>query len=106
MAASSRRRTVARSRARVVAKDLRDRERLALLEAGGTPAHPIDVVSASLVEPRARSLPCLACGAAVRLIDHDAKTIDGVLLRVTRTECPMCEQSRTSYFAIRPPLVN
>jgi hypothetical protein len=104
--ASSRRRTQIRQGARRAAKGLRDRERLAELEAGGTPGRPIVVVSASLVEPKARALPCLACGAAVRLEDHAAKTIDGALLRLARTVCPRCEHERTTYFAISPPLVN
>jgi hypothetical protein len=108
--ASPRRRTVAREDARRIARmtknALRDRERLAQLEAGGTPDHPIVVVSASLVEPKARALPCIACGAAVRIEEHAAKTIHGAALRLAHTSCAMCEHERTIYFAISPPLVN
>jgi hypothetical protein len=108
--ASPRKRTVAREAARqlgrITKNALRDRERLAQLEAGGTPEHPIVVVSASLVEPKARALPCIACGAAVRLEDHAAKTIRGAALRLAHTSCAMCEHERTIYFTISPPLVN
>jgi hypothetical protein len=104
--ASPRKRSVAREDARRIAQGLRDRERLARLEAGGTPDHPIVVVSASLVEPKARALPCIACGAAVRIEEHAAKTIQGVALRLAHTSCAMCEHERTIYFAISPPLVN
>jgi len=87
-------------------KDLRDRERLSLLEVGGTPGHPIEVMSASLVEPRARALPCPLCGASVRLEEHAAKVIDGDLLRLARLLCPTCGHARTVYFVVRPPLAN
>ncbi len=63
-------------------KDVRDRLRLAALEPGGAPDRPIEVVTASLVEPKARALPCAACGETVRLEDHTAHTIDGAALRL------------------------
>lgn len=104
--ATSRKRTQVRADARRTAKDVRDRVRLAELEPGGAPAHPIVVISASLVEPRAASLPCAVCGANARVTEHSAKTIDGAPLRLARVMCVMCGFERTIYFGIAPPVVN
>jgi hypothetical protein len=106
MAAPRKLRTERREDARRSAKDVRDRERLARLEAGGTPDHPIDVVTASLVEPKAGALLCPVCGAGLRVDDHTAKTIGGAPLRLAHVSCPMCGHSRVVYFAIRSPLAN
>ena len=83
-----------------------DREKLARLEPGGSPARPWTVESASLVEPRATGLPCLRCDSPVRAASHDAEDFDGTPLRVVGTECKRCGARRTLYFAIQPPLPN
>ncbi len=106
MATSRKPRTLRREAARRTAHDVRERTRLALLLPGGAPERPIDVVSASLVEPVARGLPCAVCGGSVRVGDHAAQTIDGAPLRLARVDCPSCGHERTLYFAIRPPLPN
>ena len=106
MSLSKKSRPERRSRARQTAKDLRDRQRLALLEPGGTPERPIEVVTASLVEPKARAQPCVACGRTVRVDDHTAETIDGHPLRLAHTACPTCGLTRRVYFAIHPDLAN
>ena len=62
----------------------RDRERLADLEPGGDRARPIEVESASQVEPHALALTCLRCDGPNRLDEHAA--IDG--LRVARSSAP------------------
>ena len=36
----------------------RHRERLARLAPGGEPSRPLDVTTASVIEPQARSMPC------------------------------------------------
>ena len=95
-----------RADARQATKDIRERERLARLEIGGAPDRPIEVVSASLVEPKARAIACPVCGAAVRVEDHTAKTLDGAPLRLAHTLCPRCGHARIVYFSIRPPLPN
>jgi predicted RNA-binding Zn-ribbon protein involved in translation (DUF1610 family) len=95
-----------RADARRSAKDVRDRERLARLESGGTPEHPIDVISASLVEAKARSMVCPVCGAFVRVDEHAARSINEVPLRLAHVSCPMCGHRRVVYFAIRAPLPN
>ncbi len=106
MSLSRKPRTLRRAEARVVSKDIKDRERLARLEVGGAPERPIEVVSASLVEPRARGAPCALCGGNVRVDDHTAKTVNGAPLRLAHIVCPMCGYARILYFAIRPSLVN
>jgi endogenous inhibitor of DNA gyrase (YacG/DUF329 family) len=85
---------------------VRERQRLAALEPGGTPRRPIEVVTAALVEPKARALPCAVCGEAVRVDEHAARTIDGVPLRLAHVSCPMCGHSRVVYFVVRPTLPN
>jgi hypothetical protein len=64
------------------------------------------VVTAALVEPRARALPCPVCNEAVRVTDHTARTIEGVALRLAHVACAMCGHARIVYFAVRPALPN
>jgi ribosomal protein S27AE len=85
---------------------VRERERLARLEPGGAPDRPIALVSASLVEVRARSMPCPICGSEVRVADHTAETLEGQALRLAHTRCPSCGYEGIVYFALRAPVVN
>ncbi len=77
-----------------------ERERLALLEPGGHPENPIEVVSPSVVEPRASSMPCARCEAEVRVVDHQARTVDGKRLRIAQVECSRCGLQREVYFRL------
>ena len=95
-----------RAASRRDAKVVRDKERLASLEPGGTPEHPIEVVTAALVAPKARAMPCPVCDEAVRVEDHTARTIAGVPLRLAHVACPWCGHSRIVYFAVRSALPN
>lgn len=95
-----------RAEGRRDAKAVKDRERLAPLEPGGTPERPIEVTTAALVEPKARSLPCPVCHESVRVADHTAETIAGDPLRLAHVACPMCGHARIVYFVVRPPLPN
>jgi len=78
------------------------RERLALLEPGGRPAHPIDVVSASQIEVRAESTPCLRCQGPNRVDEHTAERLEGERVRVVRVHCGHCGARRTMYFRVMP----
>lgn len=80
------------------------RERLALLEAGGVAARPLQVTSASQVEPHALALPCLRCDGAQRLDEHAAVTVNGERLRVARTTCARCGTPRETWYRIAPDL--
>jgi len=106
MAASRKPRAQRRAEGRRDAKIVRERERLATLEPGGTPERPIEVVTAALVEPKARSTPCPVCSAAVRVAEHTARSVRGVPLRLAHVACPMCGHARVIYFVIREPMPN
>ncbi|HEU4538926.1 MAG TPA: hypothetical protein VFS00_32625, partial [Polyangiaceae bacterium] len=76
----------------------RQRAKLAALEPGGSAERPIEVTSASLVEPRALSLRCLRCDAAeARLDAHEAGRAGPHVLRTLRTHCGRCGATRTLY---------
>jgi hypothetical protein len=96
-------RTLRREAERANAKLVRARERLALLEPGGTPVTPIAVASASVVEASARSHPCAQCGGALRIDEHAAIDNDGDRLRVVRAKCLQCGAPRVLYFRIVQP---
>jgi hypothetical protein len=93
-----------RSRERALDKLARDRERLAYLEPGGDRARPIEVESASQVEPHALALACLRCDAPVRLEEHAAIVVDGDRLRVARLACSRCGARREVWFRLAPRL--
>jgi len=94
---AKRARTERREAAREAAKVARARMRLAELEEGGAPGRPIEVASASVVEPHTSSLPCASCGAiGVRVEEHAAE--QG--LRVARVRCARCGTRRAIWFRI------
>ena len=78
----------------------RNRARLARLSPGGEPNHPLDVPSASLVEPQARSMPCPKCMGACTVIEHAAETREGRRLRIAHMICRTCGGRRAIYFRI------
>lgn len=100
-------RTERREAARDATKVRSARMKLAALEAGGAPDRPIEVTSASIVEPHASSMPCAACGdPGVRVQEHIALTLEATpreparRLRVVHVECPRCGTRRQVYFRI------
>lgn len=86
--------------ARELAKLVHQRQKLARLEQGGSPQNPLPVISASLVEAQAGSLPCPLCGEKLRVGEHTAETIDGARLRVAHVSCTRCGVPRSIYFRI------
>ena len=99
-------RTARRVSQRKLDKLVRDREKLASLEPGGSPERPLEVTTASLVEPRALAHRCLRCDNASRLVDHDAVLHDDRLLRVVTLRCDRCSAERTLYFRVVAALLN
>ena len=93
-----------RSRQRAADKLARDRERLAYLEPGGDRARPIEVESASQVEPHTLALRCLSCDGPNRLDEHAAVLVEGAMLRVARLACSQCGSRREVWFRLAPPL--
>jgi hypothetical protein len=82
------------------------REKLARLENGGAAAHPLDVESASQIEVRALSMPCLRCDGPYRLDEHTAETIGGAAVRVVNVHCGHCGAARVLYFRVRTALAS
>jgi hypothetical protein len=99
MKRSKRGRTAKRSLAR-------DREKLLRLEPGGSPARPIEVSSASLVEPKVALVHCPECDAPLAVNEHAAVVRAGVRLREVSAVCRVCGVPRTLWFRIVPVLLN
>lgn len=78
-------------------KLVRDRERLAALEVGGSPERPIPVDSAAVVEVRVRSLACPQCVGEYKVIDHRAPASG---LRQVHVTCTRCGVSRELWFRL------
>lgn len=99
-------RTLRREADRTEKKLLEARMTLSRLEPGGSAERPIEVSTASLVEPTARDMPCPACGGSVRVLDHTAETIGGRRLRVAKVDCARCGTCVLRYFTIAEPRLN
>ena len=82
------------------------RLRLAAVEPGGSADRPIVVPSASVVDGHARSMPCAACGAEVRLEEHAAVGAGEDRFRVAKVVCSSCGVRRAVWFTIVPPLLS
>jgi predicted Zn finger-like uncharacterized protein len=90
-------RTARRQSERAARQLVRDRERLAALVPGGARERPIDVVSSSVIEPRARSLRCPQCDGGYRVDDHQAPA---ATLRELTVTCQSCGVARRLWFRI------
>jgi hypothetical protein len=96
----SRPRTERRAAERDARELVRARERLAALEPGGSPARPIDVPSAAVIDGRARATPCIQCGGELRVEDDAAAFVDGRAQRVVNTRCVSCHAPRLLHFRL------
>lgn len=97
-------RNMRREAARSAQKLARDRERLARVEPGGCAERPIQVESASQIEPHATAMACLRCDGPNRLVEHTAETVEGERLRVVRLACSHCGARREVWFRIAATL--
>jgi hypothetical protein len=88
-----------RSQERALRKEVRAREKLANLGPGGGPERAYVITSASLVEPTARSIPCIQCGGTLDVTGHAAAP-DAPLLRIARMVCRLCHTPREIWFRI------
>ena len=84
----------------------RVRERLARLSPGGEPTRPLDVPSASVIEPQARSMPCPKCLGSCTVVEHAAETREGTRLRIAHMICKGCSGRRAIYFRIVGEMYN
>ena len=110
---AKRARTERREAERDNAKVARAREKLAALGPGGAPDRPIEVTSASTIEPHAQSMHCASCGNhGLRVEEHIAKTYPATpseperRLRVIHSRCPMCGTKRDLFFRIGTTLAS
>jgi len=97
-------RTERRVRERAARELARDRHKLALLSAGGTPERPIEVTSAAVIPVRARGTPCPLCEGTLRLDDESASTKDGRLIHGAHVTCVSCGIARVLWFRVAPSL--
>ena len=108
---AKRARTERREAERDAVKLAEARLKLAALEAGGSPERPIELSSASTVEPHAAGLGCAACGGPTRVQEHSAVTVADAggtprSLRVVRVRCTRCGVERDIYFRLGATLAN
>lgn len=97
---ASRARTVARRLRLADDKLVRARMKLMDLEPGGTPERPMDVSTAALVEPKARSIPCPRCEEPFGVESHEAHAGGHGRLREVALECRNCGTTRKAWFRI------
>jgi hypothetical protein len=72
-------------------------ERLASEAPGGSPARPIEVTSAAVIEPRAHATACPRCSDGVlKVLDHSAEAG----LRAVQVRCVRCASARTLWFRL------
>jgi hypothetical protein len=93
-------RAARRLRGRAHAALVRDLERLARLQPGGTPERPLEIDSPARVEVIAASGACPLCEGPLRLAAHTAETVHGVRLRVAHVACTACGTGRALYFRL------
>jgi len=101
--AGRRPRAARRARTRGHAALVRDLERLARLEPGGSPDRPLAVESVAQVDVMATRRPCPLCEGNVRLVEHVAETVDGIRLRVAQIACTLCGVARARYYRLDEP---
>jgi hypothetical protein len=73
------------------------------LEPGGSPERPLDVATAALVEPKARSVPCPRCEDPFDVEAHEAHTDTHGRLREAKLRCRTCGLTRSLWFRIVAP---
>jgi hypothetical protein len=84
-------------------KLFRARNRLIDLAPGGTEGHPIDVPTASLVEPKAEAVACPRCETPFTVEAHEAVTTSHGRLRHVTAHCKTCGVRRPLWFRIVAP---
>jgi ribosomal protein S27E len=98
VAKPKRARTERRDAERKLGKLAAERERMFVQGEGGSSARPFAVDSVSVIESRARSLPCPRCGGEQMVVDHAAVVVSGRRLRQVRLRCRRCASERFAWF--------
>ena len=89
-----------REQDRALRKEVRRVEELAAELPGGTPERPIDVAAASVVEVKARAIPCPQCGGELQVEGDRAEPTPRGLLRALALACRVCHAPRTIWFRV------
>src|SRR4051812_36976145 len=100
MSKKGRPRTERRVRERAARQLVRERQKLATLEAGGSRERAIAVVSTSVIPVRARSMPCPLCAGSLRLDEETAEMFGGRQLRAAHMTCVQCGVPRLLWFSL------
>lgn len=95
-----------RAREREARKLVALREKLANLEVGGSPQHPLVVASAAVVEAKVAARGCPLCGGRVHIQGHDAIRAESRSIRAVIAKCTTCHAKRTTYVEIAPALAH
>lgn len=78
-----------------------DRER-----PGALPSASIEVGSAATIEPIVEREPCVACGGAMHVDQHEVEDHGGGRLRRVDARCGSCSRPTTTWFRVRVSLPN
>jgi hypothetical protein len=76
------------------------RRKLLDLEAGGTPGHPLEVGTPSVIEPMATSVRCPSCDEPFEVASHEAHADGHARLREARVRCRACGEERSLWFRV------
>lgn len=96
-------RTLARREQLASEKLFRARSKLLDLEPGGTAEHPLAVATASVIEPKARSVHCPRCDEAFDVESHEAEVGEHGRLRRVHLRCRQCGTTRSLWFRVTAP---
>ena len=91
-------RTARRELERELKKRVRDKERLFLLEPGGSEERPMEVSSTAVIEVRVEAMPCVQCDAPQYRIREHVSVAAG--LRRVDVICRNCGAPRSLWFRI------
>jgi hypothetical protein len=91
-------RTARRVAERDARKLVRDKERLLLLEPGGSQERPIEVTSTAVIEVRVEQLPCVQCNEPQYRVREHVSVAAG--LRRLDIICRNCGAPRSLWFRI------
>src|SRR3954470_15837883 len=96
-------RTLERRRRALSEKLVRARMALLDLEPGGSEERPIEVLTAAVIEPRARSVRCPRCDEPFELVEHEAHAGESGRLRRAELKCRSCGAERSLWFRLNAP---
>ncbi len=73
---------------------------------GALPSASIEVASAATIEPIVERAPCVACGGAMHVDEHEVEEHGGRRLRRVDALCGSCSRPNTTWFRVVVSLPN